>query len=87
MRQKYYMFIDECGDQNLSNFKKTFPIFTLFGVIVSEEQNCALNKKVNAMQKRFWGGTDGIILHSRYIRKCNIYESNGKLLGMKIIPK
>ncbi len=45
MRQKYYMFIDECGDQNLSNFETTFPIFTLCGIIVSEGQNQALNKE------------------------------------------
>ncbi len=63
------MFIDECGDQNLSNFETTFPIFTLCGIIVSEGQNQALNKKVNALKKRFWG-TEGIILHSRDIRKC-----------------
>lgn len=63
------MYVDECGDQNLSNFEATFPIFTLCGVIVSEEQNSALEEKVNAMKQRFWG-TTGVILHSRDIRKC-----------------
>lgn len=36
--KKYYLFIDECGDQNLSNFDTNFPIFTLCGIIVSEER-------------------------------------------------
>lgn len=63
------MYVDECGDQNLSNFEATFPIFTLCGVIVSEEQNVALEEQVNAMKQRFWG-TTGVILHSRDIRKC-----------------
>lgn len=63
------MYVDECGDQNLSNYEETFPIFSLCGVIVSEEQKMVLEQKVNAMKRLFWG-TTGIILHSRDIRKC-----------------
>lgn len=63
------MYVDECGDQNLSNYEETFPIFSLCGVIVSEEQKIALECRVNTMKQRFWG-TTGIILHSRDIRKC-----------------
>ena len=63
------MYVDECGDQNLSNFEVTFPIFTLCRVIVSESQRIALEEKVNEMKRRFWGAT-GVILHSRDIRKC-----------------
>lgn len=33
---RYYLYIDECGDQNLSNFDEQFPIFTLCGVLVDE---------------------------------------------------
>ncbi len=55
MGKKYYMYVDECGDQNLSNFEVTFPIFTLCGVIVSESQRIALEEKVNEMKRRFWG--------------------------------
>lgn len=69
MGKKYYMYVDECGDQNLSNFEVTFPIFTLCGVIVSESQRIALEEKVNEMKRRFWG-TTGVIFHSRDIRKC-----------------
>ena len=68
-KENYYMYVDECGDQNLSNFEATFPIFTPCGVIISERQKCALEMKVNTLKQRFWG-TTGIILHSRDIRKC-----------------
>lgn len=33
----YFLFIDECGDQNLENFNPDFPVFTLCGVLVSQE--------------------------------------------------
>lgn len=96
MRQKYYMYVDECGDQNLSNFEDTFPIFSLCGVIVLEEQRIALEQKINAMKEHFWG-TTGIILHSRDIRKCQkgfenlfdlevkkeFYETVNSILGEK----
>lgn len=94
MGQKYYMYVDECGDQNLSNFEETFPIFTLCGVIVSEHQKAVLEEKVNVMKIHFWG-TNGVILHSRDIRKCekafvnlfdlevkkNFYEQMNAILG------
>lgn len=67
--RKYFMYVDECRDQNLSNFEATFPIFTLCGVIFSENQKIAIEEKVNALKQRFWG-TTGVILHSRDIRKC-----------------
>ena len=28
-KEKYYMFVDECGDQNLTSLDENFPIFTL----------------------------------------------------------
>ena len=36
-KEKYYLYVDECGDQNLANFDTNFPIFTLCGIIVSEK--------------------------------------------------
>ena len=35
---KYYLYIDECGDNNLRNFDEQFPIFTLCGIVVSEDK-------------------------------------------------
>ena len=66
---KYYLFLDECGDQNLSSFDPSFPIFTLCGVIMSQEQLEIITDKVNALKREFWGERK-IIFHSRDIRKC-----------------
>jgi putative transposase len=66
---KYYLYIDECGDNNLKNFDEQFPIFTLCGVIVSEEKREWLEQEVQALKEEFWGN-QYTILHSRDIRKC-----------------
>lgn len=69
MAEKYYLFLDECGDQNLANFDPSFPIFTLCGIVLSEEQLQILSSQINDLKKDFWGDKK-IILHSRDIRKC-----------------
>lgn len=66
---KYYLFLDECGDQNLSNFSPEFPIFTLSGIIVSDEQYKIIVEQVNTLKSHFWNDKK-VILHSRDIRKC-----------------
>lgn len=68
-KTKYYLYIDECGDQNLSNFEETFPVFTLCGVLVREDKDELLREQVNTMKMEFWN-TKNVILHSRDIRKC-----------------
>ncbi|MDR0829340.1 MAG: DUF3800 domain-containing protein [Prevotellaceae bacterium] len=65
---KYYLFLDESGDQNLANFNPIFPIFTLCGVIVSEENYRKMEKDVFELKQKFWNSQD-TILHSRDIRK------------------
>ena len=67
-KEKYYMFVDECGDSFLDNIDEDFPIFTLCGIIVSRTQLKALEKKVTELKAHFWGDRE-IILHSRDIRK------------------
>lgn len=67
--KQYYLFIDECGDQNLANFDADFPIFTLCGIIVSEEMKDKLDTQISQLKQEFWGDRK-IILHSRDIRKC-----------------
>ena len=69
MKEKYYLFLDECGDQNIANFDPSFPIFTLCGIIVSEEQLQILSTQISELKRDFWGDRK-IILHSRDIRKC-----------------
>lgn len=94
MPAKYYLFLDECGDQSLSNFDPSFPIFTLCGIIFSQEQLELVSTQVSSLKHRFWSDQK-IILHSRDIRKCqngfellfdlntkqNFYESLNRILG------
>ncbi len=68
-KQKYYLYIDECGDQNLENFNPEFPIFTLCGVLVSRENKKKFEAAFNALKQEFWGNED-VIIHSRDIRRC-----------------
>lgn len=70
MKDKYYMFVDECGDQNLTALDENFPIFTLCGILMSYEQLLAMETKISALKKRYWGDKT-VILHSRDIRKCD----------------
>jgi len=66
---KYYLFLDECGDQNLSNFNPDFPLFTLCGVIVSEADYATICERISALKSTLWKDKK-IVLHSRDIRKC-----------------
>lgn len=52
---KYYLFLDECGDQNLANFDPAFPIFTLCGIIVSQEQLGTLTEQIQLVKSEYWG--------------------------------
>ena len=97
MAKKYYLFLDECGDQNLANFDPSFPIFTLCGIILSEAQLQMLATQIDDLKKEFWGDRK-IILHSRDIRKCQngfeilfnletkqaFYERINQILGQDI---
>ena len=69
MADNFVLYLDECGDQNLSSFDPQFPIFTLCGVVVSEEQDELLADRINSLKMDIWNNTN-IILHSRDIRKC-----------------
>ena len=51
-KEKYYMFVDECGDQNLSALDENFPVNFAYDIV-----------------------------------KNNIYVSDGKKLGLKVIPR
>lgn len=66
--QKYYLYIDECGDHNLKNYDPAFPIFTLCGILVTQENRKSLVKAFENLKKDFFGTTD-IVIHSVDIRK------------------
>ncbi len=68
-QQKYNLYIDECGDHNLSTYDRQFPIFTLCGILVPMNSVNAFQKAIDELKREFWNTTD-VILHSRDIRKC-----------------
>lgn len=67
-KQKYYLFIDECGDHNLAKFDPAFPVFTLCGILVSRQNLKALNKAFEDLKMEIFG-TKEVIIHSVDIRK------------------
>ncbi|MDE6360507.1 MAG: DUF3800 domain-containing protein [Muribaculaceae bacterium] len=67
-KQKYYLFIDECGDHNLARFDPGFPVFTLCGILVSRQNLKALNKAFEDLKMEIFG-TREVIIHSVDIRK------------------
>lgn len=96
--QNYFLYIDECGDHNLSNYDEHFPIFTLCGIIVSEDKRKWLENEILRLKQDFFGNQH-TILHSRDIRKCQcgfeilfdlgikkkFYERINRILGTKDI--
>lgn len=67
-KQKYYLYIDECGDHQLEKFNPNFPIFTLCGILVSGDKLEAFDDSVKTFKREFFGNED-VIIHSRDIRK------------------
>ncbi len=65
---KYYLYIDECGDQNLEHYDPNFPIFTLCGILVPERNLNALNRAFNNLKLKTFGNTE-IVIHSVNLRK------------------
>lgn len=68
-KEKYNLYIDECGDHNLATYDRNFPIFTLCGILVPVKNLNKFQRSVDELKTEFWGTTD-VILHSRDIRKC-----------------
>lgn len=68
-KEKYNLYIDECGDHNLATYDRNFPIFTLCGVLIPVKNLNIFQRSVDELKMEFWGTTD-VILHSRDIRKC-----------------
>lgn len=67
-KSRYYLFIDECGDHNLTKYDPGFPVFTLCGILVSRKNLNALNKAFEELKIEIFGTKD-IVIHSVDIRK------------------
>ena len=67
-KSKYYLFIDECGDHNLTKYDPGFPVFTLCGILISRRNLNALNKAFDELKEDIFGSKD-VVIHSVDIRK------------------
>lgn len=65
--EHFTLFIDECGDPNLENFDKTFPLFTLCGILISDRKLPQIEDRIKSLKSELWGN-DAVIFHSRDIR-------------------
>ena len=68
--KKYLLFLDECGDPSLESINQIFPVFTLMGMLISEEEYRKMNLEIDKLKRKIFG-TNRVILHSRDIRKCD----------------
>ena len=67
---KYYLFLDESGDHGLKTIDKSFPVFLLCGILISETNYKIIKNEINQIKFNFWNNKN-VIFHSRDIRKCN----------------
>lgn len=68
-RSKYYFFLDETGDHGLSFVDQNFPLFLLAGCLFEEDELERVQGQINDLKSDIFK-TEGVILHSRDIRKC-----------------
>ena len=67
-KSKYYLFIDECGDHNLTKYDPGFPVFTLCGILISRQNLKSLSKAFEDLKIGIFG-TKEVVIHSVDIRK------------------
>lgn len=64
----YYLFVDESEDHNLAKVDQTYPIFSLGGLCISEQEYKKLNAAVNEFKIQFFLA-ENIILHSSEMKR------------------
>ncbi|MFB3897258.1 MAG: DUF3800 domain-containing protein [bacterium] len=68
--EEYFCFLDEAGDHSLAKIDTDFPVFVLSVVFCKvSEYYYHINPAVNLFKYRYFNH-EGIILHSRHIRKA-----------------
>lgn len=79
---EFTLYMDESGDHGLDRIDPGFPVFTLCGVMFSEQGYQTMRADINAIKQQFWGNKE-VIFHSRDIRKCQKEFSILLDLGVK----
>ncbi len=72
---RYFLFVDESGDHNLTKVDKSYPVFSLGGLCISEDEYMRLNKVVDEFKLKYYGATD-IILHSSELKRPKDHRSD-----------
>lgn len=68
-RKRYLVFIDECGDDDLSSVDPEFPVLVLAACVIEQQYYLAsANPALDMLKYRFWGKRS-INLHSAEIRR------------------
>jgi len=63
---KYYLFLDECGDQNLSHFDASFPVFTLCGIIMRQSDYELMEHRIIEMKRKYWKDKKSFFIHATF---------------------
>ena len=67
----FIVYVDESGDHGLVSINPQNPVFVLtFCIFEKEAYRTAMVPLVQALKFEFWGH-DGVVLHSREIRKSS----------------
>lgn len=64
--KRYFLFADECGDQNLSKYDPNFPVFTLCGIIVTRDQVRNLEREIKALKQKYGILRMLFFIHTKY---------------------
>jgi len=67
---EFTLFLDESGDHGLDKIDPGFPVFTLCGIMFTNQGYKEMRECLNSIKQHFWNGKE-VIFHSRDIRKCN----------------
>ncbi len=61
--------MDESGDHGLRTIDPAFPVFVLMGLLIEDSVYIETQARINEFKQKYFKSTE-VILHSRYIRKC-----------------
>ena len=67
---RYFVFIDETGEANISKPDPRYNLFVLCGVMFQEDHYQKFNENLNRIKIKYFG-RDDIVLHSYCMRKNN----------------
>lgn len=74
---RYFLFIDESGDHNLTKVDPTYPIFSLGGLCISEDEYSKFSDAINEFKVCYYLA-DNIILQSSELKRPKDSRSDSR---------